>query len=869
MSMSSVSTTSLILDSVSDAATLRDMQRKRLADPDSDLEMNEKAAWKSIKPVDRKARRIFWIVGILGCVAWGAALFSFIWSGSHKPMSSRPHNPHATATVGSGQKVTLDQVLGGIWGARTQGISWTESPDGQDGLLLQQTQGKEPYLVLEDVRYMKDAAATKEHSKVLMKSSQFTHGEETIVATNAWPSKDHKNVLVQSDRVKNWRHSDTGRHWIQNVKTGAVDPLDPSDPNGRIQLASWSPQSDVVVFTRDNNLYRRDIRRRFVQKLTTDGGPNYFYGIPDWVYEEEIFQGASGTWWSEDGRYIAYLRTNETTVPTFPVDYFFSRPSGQKPKPGEEAYPDTVEIKYPKAGAPMSTVSLLIHDMVNSESFEVTTKDDFPDDDRLIQEVVWAGGKVIVKETNRESDILKVILMDAETRQGKTVRETDFKKLDNGWYDPFHSTRFVPADPAKGRQEDGYLDTVIHDGYEHIAYFTPLDSATPRMLTSGDWEVVGGPSALDLDNNLVYFTSTKEHSTQRHVYSVNLDGKNFQALTNTSEIAYYGISYSAGAGYALLSYQGPGIPWQKVISTPANKDSLSIDIEDNKNLRDLATRTELPIEVYQTVTLDGYELNLVERRPPHFNPKRKYPVLFYLYGGPGAQEVDRRFTIDFQSYIASSLGYIVVTLDNRGTGFRGRATRNIIREHLGAYEAHDQIEAAKMWAAKPYVDADRLAIWGWSYGGFMTLKVLETDAGRTFKYGMAVAPVTDFHYYDSVYTERYMLMPQHNHAGYENTSISDAHALGENVRFLVMHGASDDNVHIQNTLSLLDKLDQAGVRNYDMHVFPDSDHGIYFHGARSVVYHKLRDWLVNAFNGEWLKVDDPVPVVDLDGWKRR
>jgi dipeptidyl aminopeptidase len=221
----------------------------------------------------------------------------------------------------------------------------------------------------------------------------------------------------------------------------------------------------------------------------------------------------------------------------------------------------------------------------------------------------------------------------------------------------------------------------------------------------------------------------------------------------------------------------------------------------------------------------------------------------------------------------------VVTLDGYGTGYLGREQRCKVRGNLGHWEAYSQIEAAKMWAAKNYVDEEKLAIWGWSYGGFMTLKTLETDAGQTFKYGMAVAPVTDWRFYDSIYTERYMHTPQHNPSGYNNATISNMEDLSQNVRFLVMHGVSDDNVHFQNTLQLLDKLDEADVKNYDVHVFPDSDHSIYFHNANRIVYSsesachilvlkymianvlaELRDWLINAFNGEWLRVNSPTPA---------
>jgi dipeptidyl aminopeptidase len=377
---------------------------------------------------------------------------------------------------------------------------------------------------------------------------------------------------------------------------------------------------------------------------------------------------------------------------------------------------------------------------------------------------------------------------------------------------------------------------VIYKNNDHLGYFTPLENPDPIMLTDGDWEVVDAPSAVDLKRNLVYFRATKEGSIQRHVYSVNLDGSNIQALTDTSKDGYYAVSFSSGAGYALLSYNGPNIPWQKVISTPSNTNHYEKTIEENPRLADMAAKHELPIKIYSTVNIDGFELNVVERRPPHFNEKKKYPVLFYLYGGPGSQTVDKTFTVDFQAYIAANLGYIVVTVDGRGTGFIGRKARTIIRGNLGYYEAHDQIATAKIWAEKKYVDASRIAIWGWSYGGFMTLKTLEQDAGQTFSYGMAVAPVTDWRFYDSIYTERYMHTPQHNRGGYDNSSISNMTALHQNVRFLIMHGVADDNVHMQNSLTLLDKLDLAGVENYDVHVFPDSDHSIYFHNANRIVY---------------------------------
>jgi dipeptidyl aminopeptidase len=671
-----------------------------------------------------------------------------------------------------------------------------------------------------------------------MKNAYFEVGDRTLTPSKVFPSKDLKKILIATDVQANFRHSFFGKYWIFDVETQTAEPLDSNNLDGRVQLASWSPQSDAIVFTRDNNMFLRKLSTQTVTQITTDGGTNLFYGVPDWVYEEEVFASNVATWWAEDGKFVAFLRTNETEVPEYPIQYFVSRPSGVQPLPGEENYPEVQQIKYPKAGAPNPTVDLQFYDIAKGDVFEVKIAGGFKPDNLLITEVIWAGatGKALIRETNRESDVLRVVLVDVEQRSGKTVRTTDVQKLDGGWFEVSQKTRYIPADPANGRPQDGYIDTVIHENYDHLGYFTPMDNPNPIMLTSGNWEVVDAPSAIDLKKNLVYFSSTKESPIQRHVYSVKLDGTGMEPLTNTHKEGWYSASFSSGAGYTLLDYGGPNIPWQKVISTPSNEEHYENILEENPGLADLAKKHELPIEIYSTVNIDGYDLDVVERRPPHFNENKKYPVLFYLYGGPGSQTVTKAFTVDFESYIASSLGYIVVTVDGRGTGYIGRKARVIIRGNIGYYEARDQIETAKIWAQKKYVDASRLAIWGWSYGGFMTLKTLEQDAGETFSYGMAVAPVTDWRFYDSIYTERYMHTPQHNPGGYDNTSISNATALGQNVRFLIMHGVADDNVHMQNTLTLLDKLDLAGVENYDVHVFPDSDHGIYFHNANRIVY---------------------------------
>ncbi|KAM3505413.1 hypothetical protein MY10362_002963 [Beauveria mimosiformis] len=885
-SLSSASTTSLVFDRLQEEVEKKPSDRKTshrdtennkfspFRDDDEDqsndlesgpfLPQSGAAAGKGKQiPMDRNLKRVLFITFAVLIAFWGLGLGLFLFTGGHTHASDTEHDPDADSR-GSGKPVTLDQVQSGFWTPSYQSISWIASPDGQDGLLLEQGTSDQGFLVVEDVRNSQDtpdAAADAVSTKILMKKSSFTHNGRQHHPTTLMPSPDLKSVLLVVYKEKNWRHSYTAVYYILDVETQAVEPLVPFEDDVRIQLATWSPQSDAIAFTRDNNMYIRHIKgSKQIVQITKDGGPEYFYGIPDWVYEEEVFSGNSATWWSANGKYLAFLRTNETGVPEYPIQYFKSRPSGTAPIKGEESYPDVVNIKYPKAGSHNPFVDLLLFDVDAGEVFSAETDGEFPLDDRIINNVLWAGDKLLVKETNRVSDFLKVLLIDVASRKGKVVNSVNVKDIDGGWFEISHTMTYIPADWSKGRRYDGYIDGIIHKGYEHIGYFTPLNNSEPVLLTSGQWEVEDAPSAVDLANNLVYFAGTKESSIQRHVYSVKLDGSELKPVTDISEEAYYSASFSSGAGYALLSNRGPKVPTQKIVATPSNAASYSRVLEANAELADRARKHELPVLKYGTIDVsENVSLNYVERRPPHFNPQKQYPVLFQQYSGPNSQTVTKRFAVDFQSYVASSLGYVVVTVDPRGTGFKGRAHRVLVRDRLGVIEAQDHIAAARHFAARDYVDADRLALWGWSYGGFQTLKTLEADAGRTFAYGMAVAPVTDWRFYDSIYTERYMRTPQQNPDGYDASRIANASALGQTTRFLIMHGSADDNVHFQNSLTLLDDLDVAGVENYDVHVFPDSDHGIYFHNANKIVYDKLNNWLINAFNGEWLKIANPKP----------
>ena len=885
-SITTASTTSLVLENLNQHAVAigsKPSEPFDYRDDDSDPELpptkwsrhKRSLSTESQNSMSRNLKRLIWVVSVIAIVGWVAALFAFIRNRNYQHSSTQAYN-HESPGKSSGRKISLDSIQQGQWYPKRVDLHWIAGANDEDGLLLEIGQPGKDFMVVEDVRSRNaDDTGEKFPRKTLMKSNRFVPKGTSlpVYGTDYWPSPDLKKVLVMSKREKVYRHSFTGVYYVLDVDTQEAEYLDETLPDGRVQLASWSPKSDAIVFTRNNNLFVRLLKdsngspTTAVRQITNDGGPEFFYGTPDWVYEEEVFQGNVATWWDREGKYVAFMRTNETMVPEFPVDYYLSRPSGTSPEKGLELYPDEKRIKYPKAGAPNPTVDMLFYDLASNEMFDVEIDGGYADDDRIIADVLWAdNGRVLVKELNRVSDKVRVVLVDVSKRSGEQVRNTDIQKLDGGWVEPAQESRYIPADPDAGREE-GYIDIVIYENGDHLGYFSPLDASEPLMLTKGDWEVEQGTMHLDLKNNLVYFNAAKEHSTQRHIYSVDLEGKEIKPIVPVDKPGYYTASFSDKAGYAIINYEGPGIPSQKVISTPSNPNTYEEVLEENQDLARQAAQHEMPHLVYTNFTAeDGTVLNVVERRPPHFDPRHEYPVLFQLYGGPGSQQVDRRFKVDFQSYVASTLGYLVITLDNRGTGYIGRKARTIIRGDIGHYEAIDQIACAKHYALKSYVDADRLAIWGWSYGGFMTLKVLEADAGQTFKYGMAVAPVTDFRFYDSIYTERYMLTPQLNPTGYESTAVTNVTALSQNVRWLMMHGTGDDNVHVQNTLALIDKLDLQDIKNYDVHFFPDSDHSIFFHGANNVVWGKLSQFLVNAFNGVFYDMKDPKPeyVIGVD-----
>lgn len=757
--------------------------------------------------------------------------------------------------------ITMDHLFNGTFGSSSQSVRWV--PEAGDGVFAATREG---HISLVDLKSNKTdnlvamADVLDEHGKPLM----FFHWEI---------SSDMKYLLVKTDYVKQWRHSSFGNFYVHDIAAKRTWPLIPPSHPPTVLEAQWAPTSQAIAFVSSSDLYviSTPSPQATPIRITTTGTTSVFNGITDWVYEEEVYASGSAMWWSPNSQKLAFLTLDETAVDEFTFPIYNPTEDSTAVVP----YPDHVTVKYPKPGFnnPLVAVrvfeldkfltsvddapsSLNLTQVADEATLDLEWDSRLPLDNSVIAEVAWAGNAtLLVKEVNRAATNGSVVLFDLEngaSNYGQIVRRLgkNGEQGDDGWIDEHQAIYPLPL--SLSNSAPAYLDIVpTPEGFNHIALFSPADTKTPRFLTNGEWEVVDTILGIDEKRALVYFQAANPSSIERHIYSVSIPKsvsakvEHPTALTDTAMQGKYAASFSPEAGFYLLSYQGPSPPWQKIIQV-GNAD-FDYVLSENSRLNDTLAQFEMPIVTYSTIESDGYELNIRELRPPRMDDsgKTKYPVLFRVYGGPFSQEVNLGYNIDWHYFVASTLQYIVVTVDGRGTGWKGRKLRNPVKDNLGHWETIDQVNAAKIWAGKEYVDKSRIGIWGWSYGGFMTSKVVEADAG-VHSLGMAVAPVTSWRLYDSIYTERYMDLPAVNPQGYVTASISNVTAF-DKVDYLLAHGSGDDNVHYQNSAHLLDMFTAAKIRNYRFRMFTDSDHSIARRGANREIYQYLTDFLVEKW----------------------
>ncbi|EAW10396.1 prolyl dipeptidyl peptidase DppIV [Aspergillus clavatus NRRL 1] len=648
-------------------------------------------------------------------------------------------------------------------------------------------------------------------------------------AYSYWIHPNLSSVLWATNYTKQYRYSYFASYYIQDLQSFKLAPL-ASNQAGDIQYANWSPTGDAIAFVRANNVYVWTAKS--TTQITTDGSADLFNGVPDWIYEEEILGDRHALWFSPDAEYLAFLRFNETGVPTFRVPYYMDNEEVAPP------YPRELELRYPKVSQTNPTVEVRLLSRATGEVSSVSIKA-FNATDLVIGEVAWlteTHSQVAVKAFNRVQDQQKVVTVDVLSLKTKTISERDGT---DGWLDNALSITYIGQ--IGDSKAEYYIDISDESGWAHLWLF-PVAGGRPMALTKGEWEVTAILS-IDKQRQLVYYLSTQHHSTERHVYSVSWKTFTATPLVDDTVAAVWSASFSSQGGYYILSYRGPDVPYQELYAINSTKPLCTIT--SNAAVYDVLKQYTLPkISYFELRLPSGETLNVMQRLPVSFSPRKKYPILFTPYGGPGAQEVSKAWQSQtFKSYIASDpeLEFVTWTVDNRGTGYKGRRFRGQVAKQLGRLEAQDQVWAAQQAAKLPFIDAEHIAIWGWSYGGYLTGKVIETDSG-VFSLGVLTAPVSDWRFYDSMYTERYMKTLQENANGYNASAIWDV-AGYKNVRggVLIQHGTGDDNVHFQNAAALVDRLVGEGVSPDKLQVqwFTDSDHGIRYHGGSVFLYRQL------------------------------
>ena len=611
-------------------------------------------------------------------------------------------------------------------------------------------------------------------------------------------SDDESKALFLTNVNYIYRHSFTADYYVYDINTKALKPL--SD-NGSQRLASFSPDGTKVAFMRDNNLFIKDLNSNEEKQFTFDGlYNNIINGAPDWVYEEE-FSFSQGFFWSPDSRKIAYYKFDESKVKEFQMEEF------------QGLYPEWYSFKYPKAGEDNSVVEVYVYDLADNTTKKMDTGEET---DIYLPRMKWTKDANIlaIQRLNRHQNHLEILAANATT--GET---TVFYDEENQYYID------ITDDWTFLEDKKSFLMTSEKSGYNHI-YLCKLDGSECQALTSGDWDVT---KIYGFDGKEIYFQAAKNSPVERQIYAVNLKGKMREVVGNEG---VNNANFSKTYKYFINTNSTVTKPYEYTLYN--NKGKALRVLEDNhelvERLKEYNISDKQLIKISDsafvmpdgsTVDVDGWQIF-----PPDFDPNKKYPVLIYVYGGPGHQTVLNQWDHsdwDWMQLLAQK-GIISISINNRGSGAQGEMFKKMTYLQLGKYETEDMITVAKYMASKPYVNPDKIAIYGWSYGGFMAANGI-TKGADYISTAVSGAPVTNWRYYDNIYTERYMRTPQENPEGYDaNSPVSNTKMIKGN--YLLCHGSGDDNVHYQNAMELIKSMIANGVQ-FDLMIYPNKNHGIY------------------------------------------
>jgi dipeptidyl-peptidase-4 len=620
-------------------------------------------------------------------------------------------------------------------------------------------------------------------------------------------SADETKVLLVTERDAIFRRSSLAIYYVYDVALKSTIKI--SDT--KIQEPTFSPDNSKVAFVSENNIYIFDIATQKTIQVTTDGIKNKIInGVTDWVYEEE-FGFVRAFDWNADGSKIAFLQFDETNVPEFSMDVY-----------GAQLYQTQTVFKYPKAGEENALVSLHMLDVASGKITDVNL-----DNAYYIPRIQWMNDKnrLSVQTLNRHQDHLKMYAVNTKNNSVSVLLE----EKDAAYVDITDNLTFL--------EDDSFIWTSEKDGYNHI-YLYNENGKLMNQITKGNWEVTNF-YGYDQNEDKVYYQGTENGAIHRDVYSMDSNGKNKKRLT-TKE-GQNRADFSADFTYFINTFSSATTPPEYSLHKALTGKKVK-DIFDNKALLQKLENYQISPKEFSTISVNGNDLNMWMIKPVNFDATKKYPLFMFQYSGPGSQSVSNTWmsSNDYWYQLLASEGYIIACVDGRGTGLKGRDFKKVTQKELGKFEVEDQISAAKKISELPYIDAARTGIWGWSYGGFMSTNAI-LKGNDTFELAIAVAPVTSWRFYDSIYTERYMQTPQENSSGYdENSPFNYPEKLKG--KYLLVHGTGDDNVHVQNTMRMIEALVQAN-KEFDWAIYPDKNHGISGGNTRLHLYTKMTNFI--------------------------
>ncbi len=625
-------------------------------------------------------------------------------------------------------------------------------------------------------------------------------------------SQDETKILLITGKENIFRHSFHASYYIYDLITKRLMPL---SEKGIQQLATFSPDGRMVAFVRDNNLYIKDLYSKAEKQITTDGKKNVIInGLADWVYEEE-FSFTKAFSWSPDSKKIAFYRFDESRVKEYNITQYGN------------LYPEWHNYKYPKAGQENSIVTIHVYDLVSGETIQINTGEI---NDLYFPGVKWSKNPELLSiiRLNRLQNKMEVIHADVSSGDSEVVYEEENKYFISEITD----NTIIYLDNNKE-----FLLISEQDGWKHI-YLYDFDTRSIKPVTKGEFDIRDILS-FDEKNTSLYFSSHEKSPLQQDIYRINTDGTRKKRLSSGK--GWNEAHFSNHSKYFLLTHSSANKPNIYSLYTSGGKllKVLESNTTLNNTIKNYGFQTK---EFFHFNTTYGVKLNAYMIKPAGFDKNQKYPVFMFVYGGPGSQSVNEMYSFrDTWFQMLAQKGYLVVCVDNRGTDNRGEEFRKSTYMQLGKYETEDQMEAALYLKSLPYVDSARIGIYGWSYGGYMSLLCLFKGADL-FKMAISVAPITNWRFYDTIYTERFMRTPQENPTGYdENSPIHHVEKMKGNL--LLIHGMADDNVHLQNSAELIEKLVQEN-KQFELMFYPNKNHGIYGGNTTFHLYKKMTEFIL-------------------------